>query len=237
MRGYLPNFMTITAILLSHYKERESNLKRMIDDLLSGTIKPEKIIVFIDNPEIFFTDDRVTMITSSKSFLPIIRFAIGTGCDTDYCFFIDDDMTVRKKTLENLVDYAEKYPHIILGFEGSILGYTETPYSNDMSIKRDKHSSAFPVDIIIRTYFVPRHSLMAGLLIRSEYPFLPLTSLDDVFLCLGNKYINNKENYVIPIDEETDLTELPDGGVGQSLTEDHYKNRNLVCRILMDKYL
>lgn len=229
--------LSITVILLAHYTERQNNLKRIVEDLLSGTVKPQKIIIFIDNPKITFKDDRVTIIRSSKPFLPIIRFAIGSGCDTDYCFFIDDDLTVRKKTLENLVNYAEKYPQRILGFEGSILGYTETPYSNDTSIKREKHSQAFPVDIIIRTYFVPRACLMAGLLLRSEYPLLPQTSLDDVFLCLGNKYINNKENYVIPVDEDTDLTELPDGGVGQSLTEDHYKNRNLVCRLLMNRYL
>lgn len=228
---------TITTIILAHYKEREMNLKQMIDDLLSGTIVPEKIILFIDNPEIKFEDERVTILRSSKPFLPIVRFALGSGCDTEYCFFLDDDLTVRKKTLEYLVFYAEKFPKTILGFEGSILGQGDTPYSNDMPKNRGNYSEPFPVDILIRTYFVPTVSLMAGLLLRVQYPFLPQTSLDDVFLCLGNKYINNKENYIIPVDEETDLTELSDGGVGQSLSEDHYKHRNMACRLLMDKYL
>ena len=228
---------SITTILLAHFVEREKNLKRIIDDLMEGTVKSDKIIVFVDNLAIRFKDKRVTTIYSDTPFFPIIRFALGTSCDTDYCFFLDDDLTVQKKTLENLVFYALRLPQKILGFEGSMLGNTETPYSNDIPIKRGFHEQPVPVDVIIRTYFVPTSSLMAGLLLRSMYPELPKESLDDVFLCLGNKYINNKENYVIPVGEETNLVELPDRGVGQSLNGEHYKNSDIVCRFLMNKYV
>lgn len=228
--------MTITAILLAHFMER-NNLKRIIDDLMGGTVKPDKIIIFIDNPSIQFEDDRVTILRSDHPFLPGIRFSLGTSCDTDYCFFIDDDMTVQKKTLEHFVFYAQKLPQRILGFEGSLLGNTETPYSNDTPVKRGNHQQPIPVDMVIRTYFVPTSCLMAGLLLKSMFPEFPKKSLDDVYLCLGNRYINNKENYVIPVTQETDLIELPDGGVGQSLDENHYANRNFVCRFLMNKYL
>lgn len=224
----------ITAIILFHYKEREDNIKRIIDDLLSGSVKPEEIIIFLDNSEIDFYDERVTLIRSSRSFLPSIRFALGSMVDTDYCFFIDDDLSVKNKTLENFVKYSYEVPMSILGLEGSTLGNTETPYSNDTPIKRG--SKLQEVDIIIRTYFVPRVSVMAGFDIQNLYPDLPRKSLDDVYLCLGNRYLNNTSNFVIPCNEESDLIELPDGGVGQSFTEDHYKNRNIVCRRLMNIY-
>ena len=227
----------ITTILLAHYKEREKNLKRIIDDLMGGTVKPDKIIVFVDNLTIKFKDKRVTTIYSDTPTLPIIRFALGTSCDTEYCFFIDDDLSVRKRTMENLVTHAIQLPQRILGFEGSMLGNTETPYTNDTPIQRENRSHPLSIDIIIRTYFVPTQSLMAGLFLRSMYPELPKESLDDVFLCLGNRYINNKENYVIPVTGETDLTELPDGGVGQSRNGNHYKNRDFVCRFLMNQYV
>lgn len=228
--------MTITTIILAHYKEREHNLKRIVDDLMEGTVIPDKIIIFIDNLDIRFKDSRATVVYASQPFLPSIRFALGTICDTDYCFFIDDDLTVRKKTLENLVLYAYQFPQEILGFEGSILSNTETPYSNDKSIQRGVVKFASSVNIIIRTYFVPTRSLVAGLILRLKYPELPKLSLDDVFLCLGNKYLNQKECYVIPVGEETNLTELSECGVGQSFTEEHYKNRNIACRFLMDTY-
>lgn len=229
--------MTIATIILAHYKERENNLKRIIDDLMGGTKKPDKILLFIDNPNIQFEDSRVIVIRSSQSFLPNIRFALGSVCDTDYCFFLDDDLSVQKRTLENFWHYTLTHPDMILGLEGSALGNTQTPYTNDIPVKRGTHVSPVPVDIIIRTYFVPTKCLMAGLLLRTEFSDLPKTSLDDIFLCLGNKYINNKNNYVIPIHEEDDVVELSDGGVGQERNGDHYKNRNLVCRFLMNRYL
>lgn len=209
----------------------------MIDDLFKGTVVPEKVIVFIDNPEIEFDDNRVITIKSSKSFLPIIRFALGTIADTDYCFFIDDDLSVREKTLENFVKYAELYPDSVLGLEGSILGDTDTPYSNDTCINRGNVPEPRSVDVVIRTYFVPTIVLTYGLKLRLGYPDLPKESLDDVYLCLGNKYLNKRQNYVIPVDKETDLIELQDGGVGQSTSGEHYKNRNEVCRILMNRFL
>jgi len=223
--------MSITAIILSHYKERENNLKRIVDDLLSGTVKPEKIIIFIDNPDINYEDKRVITIKASASFLPVIRFGIGAASDSDYCFFIDDDLTVRTHTLENFLTYATN--NEILGLEGSILGEGKTPYTNDTPINRGEVTVPTAVDIIIRTYFVPTHLLMAGLEIRAIHPELPKKSLDDVYLCLGNKLLNFGDNVVIPIDSESDLTELPEGGVGQSYSGEHYKNRNEVCYTLL----
>jgi hypothetical protein len=218
--------MTITAIILSHYKERENNLKRIVDDLLAGTVKPDEIIIFKDNPEITYTDNRCTIIRSDRQFLPIIRFAIGSICNTDYCFFIDDDLTVRKHTLENFVQYADE--DTILGLEGNILAEGDNPYTKGESINRG--GRLVTVDIIIRTYFVPVSILAAAVLLRADHPELPKQSVDDIFLCLANKL---GSNIVIPIDESSNMTELNEGGVGQSYAGNHYKNRDEVCRKLM----
>lgn len=229
--------MTITAIILAHFKQREGNLKRIVDDLLSGSVVPGEIVVFIDNPEIEFEDQRVTIIRSDKSFLPKIRFALGRYFDTDYCFFIDDDLTVGKETLERLDDFAKsifpKKP--IVGFQGSILGKTKTPYANDTSIKRQDRNPV-EVDVVLRTYFVPTEILTAGLALQSFHPQLPSISLDDVYLSLGNKYLNGGKNYVIGVDKYSDVIELDEAGVGQSMSGKHYENRNEVCRYLMEFY-
>ena len=224
--------MTITAIILSHYKEREGNLKRIVDDLLVGTVKPDKIIIFIDDPEIEYEDDRCTIIKSSKPFFPNIRFALGSIANTDYCFFIDDDLTVRKKTLENFTYYG--HCNTILGLEGNILASGDSPYTDGKSI--DRSDSYNYTDIVIRTYFVPRESLLWGIQLQIKYPYLPNKCLDDIYLCLGNIYLNGGTNYIIPVGEETDITELQEGGVGQSYDGEHYKNRNYVCKFITDKY-
>jgi len=222
----------ITVIILSHFKERESHLKQIVDNLMSGTVKPKEIVIFIDNPQIEFDDDTVTIIHSDKNFLPRIRFALGTYFDTEYCFFIDDDLSVREKTLENFLSYAK--PDTILGYQGSILGDTPIPYANDTPIRRGDR--LIEVDIILRTYFVPSKLLTLGLQLQTLHPELPRVSLDDVYLSLGNKYLNKGKNMVIPVSENSDLIELGELGVGQSHGGEHYKNRNLVCRTLMDIY-
>lgn len=219
---------------MAHYKEREGNLNQIISDLLAGSVIPEKIIVFIDNPAIEFENEYVTIIRSSESFLPNVRFALGMVSGTDYCFFIDDDLSVKGETLANFVSHATTLPNTMLGLEGSILGNTVTPYSNDTSVQRG--TLLTKVDVIIRTYFVPTHLIVGGFVMRHRYHDLPKTSLDDVFLSLGNKYFHKETNWVIPVTPESDLVELPDGGVGQSFDGDHYKNRNIVCRKLMDVY-
>jgi len=224
----------ITAIILAHYKEREKNLSIIVDQLLAGSVKPSQIVIFIDNPEIKYQDDRATIVTSTTSFLPKIRFALGSYFDTKYCFFIDDDLVVKPRTLENFMDYASE--NKILGLEGSILGNTPNPYADDECINRGQFKVPGEVDIIIRTYFVPTKLITAGLRLQAMYPELPRVSLDDVYLCLGNKYLNNKKNIVIPVEGDSNLGELFDGGVGQSREGIHYENRNKVCRFLMDRY-
>lgn len=226
--------MRVTTIILAHYKQRQDNLKRIIDDLLAGTVKPDEIVVFIDNPDLEFDDDRATIIKSSNSFLPKIRFALGSYFDTDYCFFIDDDLSVRSKTLENFVDYADRYPGAILGLEGSILGDTPHPYGDDTSIQRG--NKIIEVDVILRTYFVPSECLSDGLKIQALNKDLPRISLDDVYLCLGNKYLNKGKSFVIPVNDESNLLEIGEHGVGQSMIGLHYENRNEVTRKLMDRY-
>lgn len=231
--------MTITAIILAHYKERENNLKRIVDDLLAGSVKPEGICIFIDNKEIDYKDDRVTIIKTDTGFLPRMRFALGSYFDTDYCLFIDDDLTVRKNTLSSLELEAILIDDkkAILGLQGSILGDTPNPYADDLSIKREKRDKPLEVDIILRTYFVPRQSMSYGLILQALHLDLPSVSLDDVYLSLGNKYLNKSHNYVIGVDEDSNVSELSEAGVGQSFSGEHYENRNKVTRYLMDQYL
>ena len=228
----------ITAIILAHYKQRQNNLKIIIDSLLAGSFVPKEIVVFIDNDEIDFQDHRVTIIRTSASFLPKIRFALGSYFDTDYCLFIDDDLTVRKNTLRNLCVNALDIndDKAIIGLQGSILGDTPNPYADDTSIKREDRKR-IEVDIVLRTYFVPRASMSYGLQLQAENTQLPDISLDDVYLCLGNKYLNNGHNYVIGVNDENNVSELSEHGVGQSMTGEHYENRNKVIRYLMDKYV
>lgn len=224
--------MTIATIILTHYPERANNLKRIIGDLQTGTVVPDKIYVWNDCPNMK-RDPRVHWIESSQDLPVSRRFALGmlTGCD--YCFFIDDDLTVNKQTLENFVTYAEMRPNAILGVEGNINAYDPNPYTKGGTIYRGE--VLVQVDIIIRTYFVPTKALPYLFLMRLKYNF-PEQSIDDVALCLGYKYEGKGECWVIPVTPETDVKEIDDGKVGQCMKPGHYENRDYVCKYLFDAY-
>lgn len=224
--------MTTTAIILSHYKEREDNLNTIVKDLKNGSVVPEKIIVICDNPDVLISPHLdVDIVRFENSVLPIVRFAIGAIQNTTHCLFVDDDMTIGKDTLKEFYSFAKNNPKSILGFEGNINGQE---YTDGNSIEKVKNK--MEVDIIIRMYFVPVSSLPFGLQLRSWYPDLPKISLDDVFLCLGNKYIGKRKNIVIPSKPNSLPKELPTGDKGQSLSPKHYINRNIVCRFLKQRY-
>ncbi|KKL68786.1 hypothetical protein LCGC14_2121490, partial [marine sediment metagenome] len=182
---------TCTAIILAHYKQREGNLKRIVDDLFAGSVVPNEICIFIDNGEIEFKDSRITIIRTDENFLPKIRFVLGSYFDTDYCFFIDDDLTVRKNTLKNLVDNANEKS--IIGLQGSILGDTPNPYADDTSIKREKRNESLPsiigaknllpyVDDELKKLAEPIHYYSDSGTLKAGYSALLIPAVCDVYL-------------------------------------------------------
>lgn len=223
--------MKVSAILLAHYKEREGNISKIIDSLLNGTVKPDNIVVFNDSGT-FLVDNRVTIVNSSKNYPVIIRFALGLCENADRILMIDDDLAVGKKTIENFVKYSKKYPEHLLGLEGNILGKDEVePYTLGESVDRGSHVRS--VDVIIRTYFVTPMHLLQALWTRELFKNqLPDKSIDDIILCMSNKYEYSGQNIVIPIDKDSDVIELGDKRVGQCLDINHYFNRNVACNLL-----
>lgn len=226
--------MTVTAIILSHFPERQGNLPRIIDALQSGTRVPDHIVVFIDDPMINCTYPGVTVIRSTKAMPPITRFALALSMRSDYFFFVDDDLLPTPRTLDALCTAAEVQPDAVLGFEGNILGSGERPYTDGTTV--DPTNILTPVDIVIRTYFVPYAVLPRLFQFRTIYRDAGDFSNDDLFLCLGNRYLLHAKNYVIP-SSATDLPQpLPDGGVGQCYTSRHYVIRDALCSLIKEDY-
>ncbi len=224
--------MKTAAFILSHYKEREQNITKIIESLISGSVKPDQIIVFNDNPEIDYYNYYATCINCASTMPVFSRFSLGSCLDADRILYIDDDLSVGPKTLENFIKYANKYPDYLLGLEGNILSQTsDNPYTDGLSV--DRGNKEQEVDIIIRTYFVNSLSLAQAIYTRELFKDqLPKKSVDDVILCMSNKYQYSGKNLVIPVNEKSDVIELNSAGVGQCTNPEHYINRNLACKIL-----
>lgn len=225
--------MKTSAFILSHYIERQGNINKIIESLNCGTVKPDKIIVLNDNPDIEFYYHGVTCINSTHNLPVISRFALGMCLDTDRTLFIDDDLAVGPKTLENFIKYAKEYPNALLGLEGNILNTdSNNPYTNGLTVNRGK--KLIEVDIIIRTYFASPIMLAQAMYTRELFKDqLPEKSIDDIILCLSNKHHYSGRNMVIPVNKDSDVIELNPAGVGQCTNSEHYNNRNLACKTLI----
>lgn len=225
--------MTISALILLHYKERdEKNAPIIINALKNGTRVPENIVVFIDNPEINFEDSDITIIRSNTPFPVTARNAIPTLFDTDYVFLQDSDLCVEKRTIEYLANNAEDYPNSVIGFEGSRMGPIEFPYTKGEVI--DRGDKIEPVDMLIRTWFAPTKVVgMSINLYLNNKGAIPNKYVDDILICLGNRLGYREQNYVLPIVKDAGVVEIGENGVAQCYSTTHYKIRDQVCRYLL----
>lgn len=99
----------VTAVICAYWESRISNVQRIVDDLKSGTVVPDKIIVLNNNRKLNmdFGED-VDVINSQFNSRTRGKYIIGLLNVSDYYLLLDDDTSVNKKTLEILLSHADR---------------------------------------------------------------------------------------------------------------------------------
>ena len=210
--------MDVTAILLSW--KRVGNLDKIIRSLQGNSVEPKEIIVINNNPGIQLAKPGTTVINCWKNFGCLIRHAIGMMATTSHCLFVDDDLKLGPKVIENFAHWRKKFPEAILGYFGAILEKGDKPYSKKRNVHARKVKSATKVDIVKgRVHFCRTSKL------HQSFRFVAESKLDighfslkedDILLSLANRHYGH-ENYVIPIGAGAGYTELAEGGVSLSI--------------------
>jgi len=219
--------MKITAVLLHYWKERTKNIGRIIDDLNSGSRKPDKIIVFNNNKEITYpSKSGISVINSDTNYGARSRACIALLEPSDFYYFIDDDTTVRKDTLRNLAINAYKYS--CCGYRGIILNPN---YEQGINIWADSIETETEVDVLAGngTLFVPHNLLLKMFvkekkLLRDGWEFRK-NAVEDLIMSAPH-------SFVIPAEGSEFITNLDDGNVGLCKKKEHWAVRNDVARRL-----
>jgi len=216
------------GVFILNYK-RPNTVTRVIDSALHQTIKPEAVYIWNNNPETTINYQGCINVNSQENFLCIIRHVVAFTRDIDYWVFIDDDVAMKPKAIENFLEYSKKYPESILGYYGRNI--TSGLYSLDRSnwyTNKEKE-----VDMVMgMIHFCKRSKLINSFILKKEIPDLPLTE-DDILLSLGNKFIDKQKNYVIPYSNESGPMPLDSGYGGLSIKGGHLQRRiDAVRRIL-----
>lgn len=221
--------MNITAILLHYYQERTMQVRRIVQDLRLGSIGPDNIIVFNNNPEVRLVPfGKEIVINSSHNFRWLIRYALGLVTESDCCLFLDDDVTVTGGTLEYLLDYHQVRPEAILGFFGKNLGEdADHPYTTGEEVRNVKGPRR--ADIVFgRIQFCKTGKLVNAFRLKDMVPDLATNGVisDDILLSLSNLILDGQDNVIVP----PEILELSEMGVGSHYTKDHYYIRDETCR-------
>lgn len=101
--------MKVTAVICAYWKSRISNVERIIADLKSGTVAPDKIIVLNNNKDLSLDfGDGVEVINSQLNSRTRGKYIIGLLDIADYYLLLDDDTSVGSRTLEALLKHADR---------------------------------------------------------------------------------------------------------------------------------
>jgi len=181
---------------------RADTTPKVVNSALLQTIKPETIYVWNNNSKTKINYSGCININSQENFGCLIRHAVAFAKDIDYWVFVDDDVEMKPKTIENFLEYSKKYPEAILGHYGRNIvrpGLYSLQKSNwYMNVKE-----LTEVDMVMgMIHFCKSIKLTNSFILKKEIPDLPLTE-DDIILSLSNKFIDKQKNYIIPCDNES----------------------------------
>jgi hypothetical protein len=213
----LPNYKLVVVIPHFH-AERKENLPIIVKSILEGSVVPDVVVVFNNNPTYEVKIDGAICINSQVNLGSSVRYAIGYQMGADFVIGQDDDLALGYYDIERLVDAIQFNPDSIIGFCGADMG-AENPYLTRKSYVATAKQS---VDVVLgRVSAMSRACLTRYMENIGKYALDQYGNHEDIPACLANVRAGFK-NYIIPLS----IKELSTGGVGLEFQEDHFHHRN-----------
>jgi hypothetical protein len=205
--------MRLTAIIPHFYWERTGNLRTIVDSLRSGTVVPEEIIVW-NNERDPVTIAGAFVVQSPRNIGAKARLLAAVMARGERVLFLDNDIAVRRRTVENLLSWSCRHwerPTVVT-LEGRERPFSGAPYSRWPKVYGRGLREPAPVFLSLgRGEMLRRRDLLAVL---PGFPFEDSTVMDDLWLseCF---FRHEMSVVVVPcVPGESDLEDLPMGGVG-----------------------
>lgn len=233
-RGVKMQKPSITAVILGYWEERKSHLIKIYDSLRLGTVRPNKILFFLNNPDLMsvelseiFNDAKVNGIVVSKNFGHRARFVSALLNPTDYYYFIDDDRSLGLKTLENFYNHAKVLDN---GVCLTYLGRRISENGHGLLVKSENLKSMYPVDHAegVGSLFCDFQAIVNMLQLEEKLrknPFYNYGREADIILSMANRC------FVLPSRNKYEpLIDLGQEGVGMYQNPGHREKRILISR-------
>ncbi len=191
--------MRIVATICSHYPQRAGNIETIVRSLRSGTVVPDEIIVLNNNQHNNPLQelDGVKYVNSPWNSWTRGKYGAALMSPADYYLLLDDDITVKCRTLECLIaasDHESVIPSIGMILNGD-------SYMSGERIRPWEISKKIVVDSVIgEMQFLPMVAILRMMriepAIRLHFGETFLYEAEDILVGLANK------SMVIPMREE-----------------------------------
>lgn len=218
----LQNYNLI-AVIPHFHGERKGNLETVVSALLGGSVKPDLVVVFNNNPGYAVDIEGAVCINSKINMGSSVRYSIAYALGANYFIGNDDDVCVGAEDVKRLYEAMKENPNSIIGFCGSDMGSDE-PY-----LDRKSYVATEPkeVDVVLgRINAMSRACLARYMESTKNIGLSAYGNHEDIPASLENKKAGFK-NHIIPLN----VTELPTGGVGLEFQPDHFTHRNELSKL------
>jgi hypothetical protein len=217
----------ITVVIPHFYSQRRDNLRRIIYSLDHGSMRIDEVLIWNNDPELIHVHGAY-VIQSHRNVGCQARILAALMARGDRVLFLDNDVAVNHKTIENLVRWHDELGGVVT-VEGrqAVRGhYSQWP-------KIYGHGITTPTRLFLslgRGEMVRRQDLNRVL---HHFPFDPETKMDD--LLLSQAYLKSKiPVHVIPcLRGVSDLQDLPMYGVGFCKEPNFYEQREKVASTIV----
>jgi len=219
----------VTAIIQIYYMERLKYLIEILDHIKRGSFVPGTIMLWANkyqHRDLWHSLDEADLKIVCTDFNTLTgRYAAALVAKTPYIFVQDDDLTVGKHTIRDLVQEAAEGGHIA-GIAGKDLKLSSKPYTDGKDVSKGRADMALG-----RCWAAHRSCLVPGINYIMQNSF-EVGRCDDIIFNLtsgGANIIEPKaDNVINNLDEE---------GKGLSHEPNHYNERNEVAYKVMKELM
>ena len=106
----------IIAVVCAYWPSRIGNLRTIVDDLQSGEVRPDRILVLNNNPALTLDLPGADVVTSQFNSRTRGKFAVALLDPAEYYLLLDDDTSVHPRTLARFREAA--HPDCCWGYCG-----------------------------------------------------------------------------------------------------------------------
>lgn len=142
--------MSVTAVVLGYWPNRLPNVTRIVNDLLTGTVVPDRIIVVLQGHVALeplhsgqaehegWWDGTVQIVRTKGNFRTRAKFVAALLELADWYLLMDDDTSVGRRTVEHLIEH----PKMVDTLTGWVTGYWGVTLNGDSFMTGTIHQPA-----------------------------------------------------------------------------------------------